>query len=61
MTSALQLNADPTVSLEDLPLGEQREASPLGGGRALIARLDRRAVARPMEGHYDQNINPVES
>ncbi|MDV6319586.1 hypothetical protein [Chromohalobacter sp. HP20-39] len=61
VTNALQLDADPAVSLEDLPLGAQREASPLGNSRQLIARFDRYAADRPMSGRYEQSVNPVES
>lgn len=58
VTEALQLGADPAVSLEDLPVGKHYAASPLGNGRTLVAEFHRTAIDRPLKGHYRGNLNP---
>lgn len=56
VTAALQLNADPVIALEDLPVGKHYAASPLGGDRKLVAEFSRFSVDRPLAGHHRENF-----
>lgn len=56
VTNALQLDADPAVSYEDLPQGTQRVDSPLGNGRVLVADFERVPLDRPLEDYYRETF-----
>lgn len=56
VTDALQLDADPAVTLDDLSSVKHYAASPLGNGRALVAELSIFRLDRRLAGHYRDNI-----
>lgn len=56
VTAALQLNADPVVSLEELPAAKHYAASPLGSDRKLVAEFSIFGAARPLAGHHRDNL-----
>ncbi|AXY43915.1 hypothetical protein [Halomonas sp. JS92-SW72] len=56
VTDALQLEADPAVSYEELPQGKFRAPSPLGDARTLTAEFVRFGVDRPLAGHHRTNF-----
>lgn len=56
VTQALQLEADPAVSYEELPQGAFSAPSPVSESRRLVAEFRRIPVNRPMAGHHRDNF-----